>query len=121
MAETSLLFLDRLVVAAVALVMAVIAFFVSLIPSLAVELISSVLYLLATLITLAAFIVQIVFFVYIRVEIRKVTSNAHVSPGPAFYFTLISIPLLFFSSLTVCCGWRKGRQEGGDIYNKSAF
>lgn len=100
-----------LVTAAVALVASVIAFILSFIPSLIVELIASFVYLIATLITLAAFIVQIVFFVYIRHQIHDVAKNANVYPGPAFYFTLISIPLLFFSALTVCCGYRKGRKD----------
>jgi hypothetical protein len=100
-----------LVIAPVALVVSVIAFIISFIPSLAVGLAASIVHLLATLITLAAFIVQVVFFVYVRVQIRKVSDNASVMPGPAFYFTLVSIPLLFFSALTVCCGWRKGRKD----------
>lgn len=103
-----------LVTAAVALVVSVISFILSFMPSLALELVSSLSYLIATLITLAAFIVQVVFFVYLRVQIRKVASDASVMPGPAFYFTLVSIPLLFFSAITVCCGWRKGRKSYSD-------
>lgn len=100
-----------LVTAAVALIAAVIAFILSFVPSLIVELIASFVYLIATLITLAAFIIQIVFFIYVRHQIHDVAENASVYPGPAFYFTLISIPLLFFSALTVCCGYRKGRKD----------
>lgn len=100
-----------LVTAAVALVVSVIGFILAFIPSLVVELIASFTFLIATLITLAAFIVQIIFFIYVRSKIHDVAEEASVYPGPAFYFTLVSIPLLFFSALTVCCGYRKGRKE----------
>lgn len=100
-----------LVTAAVALGVAFVALVVSLVPSLVVELVASLIYLLATLITLAAFIVQVVFYVYVKVEFHKISSSASIVPGPAFYFTLVSIPLLFFSALTVCCGWRRGSKE----------
>lgn len=38
-------------------------------------------------------------------------------PGPGFYLTLISLPLLFFSALTVCCGWRQQKRK--DAYPAS--
>ena len=55
-----------------------------------------------------------------------------VYPGPAFYLTLISLPLLFFSALTVCCGWRKekhgdalpssyGSSTGGNRFGRFKF
>ncbi|PWN31405.1 uncharacterized protein FA14DRAFT_95740 [Meira miltonrushii] len=111
-----------LLTAAVALIASVIAFALSFAPSLIVELVASVVYLIATLITLAAFIVQVVFYVYIRHQLHEVATGSVVYPGPAFYFTLISIPLLFFSALTVCCGYRKGRKDQSldSVNNKAA-
>lgn len=28
-------------------------------------------------------------------------------PGPGFYLTLVSLPLLLFSAVTVLCGWKR--------------
>lgn len=72
--------------------------------------IASIVHLLAFILALIGFILQIVLYVYTRNRIHKVTSDASVNPGPGFYLTLISLPLLFFSALTVCCGWRKAKR-----------
>lgn len=48
-----------------------------------------------------------------RQRIHDLNGNASISPGPGFYLTLISIPLLVFSALTVACGWHRERSGGG--------
>ena len=102
--------LARLVVVVVAFVAALIGFILSFIPHLKVMLVASVVHLLAFVLALIAFIIQIVLFVYTRTRINQVTDGASVMPGPGFYLTLVSLPLLFFSALTVCCGWRKEKK-----------
>lgn len=108
----------RLVVVVVAFGVAVIGFILSFIPHLVVMLIASIIHFIAFLLALIAFILQIVLYVYTRNRIHKVTSDASIIPGPGFYLTLISIPLLFFSALTVCCGYRKVKR--GDSYSSSS-
>lgn len=100
-----------LVVVVVAFVAALIGFVLSFIPHLVVMLVASIVHFIAFLLALIAFIIQIVLFIYTRNRLNNVTSDASVMPGPGFYLTLISIPLLFFSALTVCCGWRKQKDD----------
>jgi hypothetical protein len=106
-----------LVVVVVAFVVAIIGFILSFIPHLVVMIIASVVHLLAFILALIGFILQIVLYIYTRNRIHKVTEGASITPGPGFYLTLISLPLLFFSALTVCCGWRKAKR--GDYSSTS--
>ena len=103
-----------LVVVVVAFVVAVIGFILSFIPHLVVMLVASIVHFLAFILTLIAFAIQIALYIYTRNKLNQITSGISVVPGPAFYLTLISLPLLFFSALTVCCGWRK--EKRGDSY-----
>lgn len=114
MAETELTRASRansLVVVVVALVVAVVAFALSFAQHLLVMLIASFVHFLAFLLTLIAFAIQIALYVHTKTQVHKVADVASVMPGPAFYLTLISIPLLFFSALTVCCGWRRHKKS----------
>lgn len=81
-------------------------------------LLASFIHLLAFLLALIAFILQIVLYIYTRNRVHQVTDNASIIPGPGFYMTLVSLPLLFFSALTVCCGWRKAK-GGENSYTSS--
>lgn len=100
-------------VVVVAFVVAVIGFILSFIPHLVVMLVASLAHLLAFVLALIAFIIQIVLYIYTRNKLNDITNDISVVPGPGFYLTLISLPLLFFSALTVCCGWRK--EKRGDV------
>lgn len=51
----------------------------------------------------------VAYFVYFKNRVHKLYDNADVNPGPGFYLTLISLPLLLFSGFTVLCGWKKER------------
>jgi hypothetical protein len=84
-----------------------------------VMLVASFVHFIAFLLALIASVIQIVLYIYTRDRIHKVTDNASIVPGPGFYLTLISIPLLFFSALTVCCGYRKVKR--GDQYPSSSL
>lgn len=99
-----------LVVVVVAFVVAVIGFVLSFVPHLTVMLVASLIHLLAFVLTLIAFAIQIALYIYVRNKLNDITNNISVVPGPGFYLTLISLPLLFFSALTVCCGWRKEKR-----------
>lgn len=100
----------------VAFCFAIVGFILSFIPHLVVMLVASFVHLLAFILALIAFILQIVLYVYTRNRVHQVTDNASIIPGPGFYMTLVSLPLLFFSALTVCFGWRKAK-NGGDSYS----
>jgi hypothetical protein len=105
----------------VAFGVAIIGFILSFIPHLVVMLIASFVHFIAFLLALIAFILQVVLYVYTRDRIHKVTDNASIVPGPGFYLTLISIPFLFFSALTVCCGWRKVKKGDSGYTSNSGF
>lgn len=51
----------------------------------------------------------VAYFVYFKNRVHKVDGDADVNPGPGFYLTLISLPLLLFSAVTVMCGWKRER------------
>ncbi|CAO1621029.1 unnamed protein product [Parajaminaea phylloscopi] len=105
-----------LVVAVVAFVFTIIGLILSVPPHLAVQLGAAIWLLLTLLLALIAFVIQIVFFIYVRQRIHDLNNKASISPGPAFYLTLISLPLLLFSALTVACGWQRERKGGSDSY-----
>ncbi|CAO1623001.1 unnamed protein product [Sympodiomycopsis kandeliae] len=96
-----------LVVAVVAFVATVIGFILSFFPQLGIQLIACLVLLLSLLLTLIAFAIQIAYFVYFKNRIHRLSDSASVTPGPGFYLTLISLPLLLFSAVTVLCGWKK--------------
>ncbi|KAL9939000.1 hypothetical protein V8E36_001813 [Tilletia maclaganii] len=108
-----------LAVHVVAMVAAAIAVILSFVPKLPVMLIAFFVYLIAAILTLIAFIIDIVLFIYARNRIHRVSPNASVMPGPAFYFALISIPLLLIASITVCCG-RRYKKRDEEVYTPSA-
>ncbi|PWN51712.1 pali-domain-containing protein [Violaceomyces palustris] len=99
-----------LAVHVVAFVVAIVGFALSFFPSLLLQLIAFITHFLAALLALIAFAIDIVLYIYAKRKIHSVAPNSNVMPGPAFYMTLISIPLLVFAGLTVCCGRRKDKE-----------
>ncbi|CAD6915962.1 unnamed protein product [Tilletia controversa] len=95
----------------VAMVAAAIAVILSFVPHTLVMLIAFFVYLVAAILSEIAFIIDIVLFVYARNRIHRVSPDASVMPGPAFYFALVSIPLLLLASITVCCGRRHKKRD----------
>ncbi|CEH14160.1 Actin cortical patch SUR7/pH-response regulator PalI [Ceraceosorus bombacis] len=100
-----------LVVVVVAFVFSIIAFVLSFPPHLIVQLVASLIWLLTAVLALIAFAIQIALFIYTRQRLQRISPDASVMPGPSFYLTLISIPLSLFSAITVCCGYRKTKNE----------
>ncbi|KAK0550151.1 hypothetical protein OC846_003776 [Tilletia horrida] len=108
-----------LAVHVVAMVVAAIAVILSIIPKTAVMLISFLVYLVAAVLALIAFIIDIVLFIYSRNRIHRVSPNASIYPGVAFYLCLISIPLLLIAGITACCGHRYKKRD--EAYVPSSY